>query len=502
MTKHGIVNRVRDLYKEASKDLISFREVFLSDESDVGSPKFHRDWSDILLNGTTHFAVEGFRESAKSQIVLRGHTLYRLTFPNKKYDYIMIIMSNQTNASKKLKEISREYLADPKLSIGLVKVIEDSANAFEIEVKYPFDVLDNKESEPLTIRIEAHGKGSGSIRGASHYSKRPRLVIIDDPQDSEDAESEATLEKDWRWFVSDVIFLGKKTRIFMIGNNLGARCLIERVIKEKNTFKFKTMIVPIMYQEGEGENKKWVSSWAENNPIEEILKERDEQTRIGLHDTWYQNKMCMAIAPHKKIFKQEMYKYVQQMPRGTISYYMTVDLAISKNLTADFTAMVMVGVNTEGHWFIPEIIFGRFDPTETIDQIFYLYTKYKPITVGIETTAFQAAIKHFLLEQMPKRNIFFSIKELKAEKKKELRISQLQPRFNAGTIWFVWDTQFSKPEWLNELELELDTFTPTGMKTGLHDDLLDGLAYMEQIAFAPSGWDEKLIDQLPDLGYM
>lgn len=42
--------------------------------------------------------------------------------------------------------------------------------------------------------------------------------------------SDSVLEKDYNWFLSDIVFLGKKSRIFMIGNNLGESCLIERVI--------------------------------------------------------------------------------------------------------------------------------------------------------------------------------------------------------------------------------------------------------------------------------
>ena len=135
MPKHSSSAKIRQLYEFASESLMNFRKAFLSDKDDYEPAWFHIEWNDILLHGGKHFAVEGYRESAKSQIVLRGHTLYRLMFPSVQYDYIMLILSNQNNASKKLKEISREYLANPRLSIGLVNVIEDSATAFEINVR-------------------------------------------------------------------------------------------------------------------------------------------------------------------------------------------------------------------------------------------------------------------------------------------------------------------------------------------------------------------------------
>ena len=52
----------------------------------------------------------------------------------------------------------------------------------------------------------------------------------------------------------------------------------------------------------------------------------------------------------------------------------------------------------------------------------------------------------------------------------------LAPRFRAGTIWFL-----EGADWLDELELEFLTF-PDGAK----DDLIDTVAYFEQIMEVPA----------------
>ena len=54
---------------ECFKSLVRFREVHLAGEKDVPSAEFHYRWSDILLNGREHYAIEGFRESGKDQVV-------------------------------------------------------------------------------------------------------------------------------------------------------------------------------------------------------------------------------------------------------------------------------------------------------------------------------------------------------------------------------------------------------------------------------------------------
>ena len=163
-----------------------------------------------------------------------------------------------------------------------------------------------------------------------------------------------------------------------------------------------------------------------------------------------------------------------------LNIYTTVDLAISQKPNADYSAIVTVGVNREGHWFILDVEYGRYDPTTTIDAVFDAVKKWRPLAVGVEVVAYQAAIQHFLEKEMPHRGIFFRITPLKAEKKKEIRIDTLQPRFAVGTVWFK-----ARALWLQELEAELLAYPH-----GAHDDIIDALAYMEQMATEPytSSW--------------
>jgi predicted phage terminase large subunit-like protein len=89
---------------------------------------------------------------------------------------------------------------------------------------------------------------------------------------------------------------------------------------------------------------------------------------------------------------------------------------------------------------------------------------------------YQAALSHFLEKEMPRRNRFFRIEPLASSKKKELRIKMLQPRFATRSILFP-----RGASWVPEMESELLNFTADG-KTQLHDDLIDALAYVEQLA--------------------
>jgi len=451
------ISKLLNSEQRALNSLVAFREEFIPSKEDVLPAKFHEEWSEILLRGKGNFAIEAFRESAKTQIVIRANLLHALTFPQKNRSYLVIICATQTTASKKLQEVSREFLASENMR-GLVSEIRDNSG-LALEVHY---VTGTK------VRIEAYGKGA-AVRGLSWGAKRPDLVIIDDPQDEEDARSETVTANDWDWFLSDVYFLGQSTRIFMIGNNLGERCIIEQVFQFSEQLNFTVRRIPILDENG---NSAWPSKW----PVNEIEKERENAEVMGKTDIWYRNKMCQCISPDSQKFKREYFKYYDVTPDlDTLNIYTTVDLAISQKVNADYSAIVTVGVNSAGHWFVLDVEYGRYDPSTTIDAIFAAVQKWRPICVGVEVVAYQAALQHFLEKEMPRRGIFFRITPLKAEKKKEIRIDNIQPRFAVGTVWFRRGAM-----WLDKLEGELLAYPH-----GAHDDVIDALAYMEQVAAAP-----------------
>lgn len=467
------------------KSIIDFRSIFFPSTDDECKPaKFHYEWDKEIREGKGHYAVEAFRESGKSSVILRAHTLYRLVYPSSNYDYIIFILATAKKADAKLKEIITEYTSNPQLSWNLVKINQYGSSIFDAVVK-------DLEGKEINVRIEAYGKGSSAIRGLYHIDRRPKLVYIDDPQTEEDAQSDTIQDNDWNWFLSDVMFLGKKTRIFLIGNNLGEKCIIEQVIKDADKIGFQWSRIPVI----EMDKPTWPSRYTK----EEIEKEKMAYQALGKLDIWYRERMCIAFSPESQRFNKNMFRYYdpEDLKGKVLNKFITVDLAISQKSTADYTAICTVGVNEDNHWFILDIDYGRYDFDETQNRIFKAYSEHRPLIVGIEKVAYQAVLIDQVIKEMPRRNIYFTVKELRAEKKKELRIEALTPRFKSGTIWFPRGASF-----LHELEGELLSFAPG--KTLLRDDLLDALAYVEQIAFQPNtNWGKTLSDKdIPQGGSM
>lgn len=450
--------------KRAKSSLPAFYYIFLADEQKWKQPaQFHYQISDILLREQDNFAIEAFRESGKTTLVMQTFPLYSLFFPAVERQYIVLIKQNQRLASKALKEIAALHKSNPLLFHNVKKVVEQSAEAYEVELA---------DWEGCRVRIEAYGKGT-AIRGLLWQGNRPDIIIIDDPQDLEDSLSPTVLDKDWEWFLSDVKPLSKDGRIFVIGNNLGEKCLIERIFEHAEELGFKTMRIPAIDENGR-------PTWGNQFPLAFLAKEKESYRKAGKLDIWYRERMCQAIASENQVFRREWFKFyspndVPYLLR-TCSIYIACDLAISEKESADYTAFVVVGVSPKNDWYVLDCVYGRFNPSEAIDKLFCLVKRYKPVVVGIEKVAYQAAFAHFLEKEMPRRNIFFNIEPLRANKQKEIRIAALAPRFKAGTIYFP-----DIADWLPELETELLTFP-----RGKHDDLCDALAYIEHIAQPPA----------------
>jgi len=118
---------------------------------------------------------------------------------------------------------------------------------------------------------------------------------------------------------------------------------------------------------------------------------------------------------------------------------------------------------------------GRWGIRETSLRILKNAKAVHAIGVGIEKGALKNAIMPYLYDQMRRLNTFFAIQEVThGGKNKNDRITwALQGRFEHGRIFFKKDA-----EWIADITEQLRDF-PSPMA---HDDLIDALAYIDQIA--------------------
>ena len=193
------------------------------------------------------------------------------------------------------------------------------------------------------------------------------------------------------------------------------------------------------------------------------------------------------------VFKEQWLKYAPEPQYG--SYVIAIDLAgfedVGKNAGAakkrlDESAISIVKVCDDGSWWVKDIIHGRWDIRETASRILMAVRDHQPIAVGIERGALKNAVMHYLEDLMRKNNIYCHISDLThGNKKKTDRVVwALQGRFEHGRISLNEDI---KDDWKEFVDQYL--MFPTA---GVHDDLIDSLAYVDQLAV--SFYDQDYVE--------
>ncbi|MDC0347315.1 hypothetical protein OAN47_02735, partial [Planctomycetota bacterium] len=190
--------------------------------------------------------------------------------------------------------------------------------------------------------------------------------------------------------------------------------------------------------------------------------------------------MASFEAQGSELFKEEYVQFSEEEPQMG-QYYIAVDLAgfadvakaTTKTKRLDQTAISVVKANEEG-WWVADIIYGRWGVETTARKIFEAVRDYQPVAVGIEKGALKNAVLPYISDLMKANNRFFRIDELThGNKKKTDRVVwALQGRFEHGKI------TLNKGEWNATFLDELFQF-PNQL---VHDDLIDSLAYIDQLA--------------------
>ena len=140
----------------------------------------------------------------------------------------------------------------------------------------------------------------------------------------------------------------------------------------------------------------------------------------------------------------------------------------------DESSISIVKVEDNGDWWVKDIVHGRWDIRETASRILMAIRDHQPIAVGIERGALRNAVQPYLEDLMRKNNIYAHIQDLTHgnKKKTDRVIWSLQGRFEHGRIKLNEDKEWG--EFIDQYLL-----FPTA---GVHDDLIDSLSYVDQLA--------------------
>ena len=195
------------------------------------------------------------------------------------------------------------------------------------------------------------------------------------------------------------------------------------------------------------------------------------------------------------LFKESWIKYGEE-PDGGV-YYIAIDLAGFTNTNysetrkkrLDESAIAVVKVTEDGVWFVHKIEHGRWDVKEAANRILKNIQEFEPVGVGMERGTVRNAVLPYLSDLMRSKNTYAMIQDLThgGKQKTERVVWALQGRFEHGKVILNEDE-----DWKEFTDQLLMFPTPQ-----VHDDLIDALSYIDQLAVTSYFTDDLEDDYEP-----
>ncbi len=477
-----------------SKDTVKFfiwLNTYFDEEN--RSAESHFQLMDHLFKKNQFKGFECSRGLAKSTLIGIYHLLY-IAFLGKKpnfgkVDYVLYIMDTVSQVGANFEQLIT--ILDENVELKKHLVIKKSRLGDD-----PTLYIWNKD---LNRTIYFKGRGAGQkMRGTRIIGKRPNIILLDDIENDENVESVESRKKLKDWFFNAVIpaVNPNKYEIDFIGTPIHQDALLLNLIEGGGDdeffkqFEFQFIKLPAAEHlteamiKGESDEP-IISAWSDRFTIEYL------RTMYGMYKsqdklTSFWQEFMLQIAPKEnllfdtgKIRKYNIADIKEQLPK--LTYYISVDLAISERSTADYTVLVVIGINENNDWFLIDGFMERgIKPDATIDKIFEYVKMYRPYTVILEKVAFQTSMKTFIEKEMLLRGTYFGIDMVSRPQHKNSKLSVIksfQPIVNMGKFWIP-ESYLSTLT--GELVNEMNLITNDKI-LARHDDVIDAIAQLTLI---------------------
>lgn len=404
-----------------------------------------RDFSQLALGLPRGFA---------KTLVMKLFVLYCILFTKKQF--ILIICENQTKANNIISDVC-DALEEPNIK----KVFGDYRIGLEIERQD----LKKFAYRGRTIILMGAGQGTG-IRGITIKNQRPDVMIFDDIQSRECADSQVQSEALEQWFVGTA----KKAKspfgclFIFVANMYPTKWSILRRLKSNPTWvKF---IAGGILADG-------TSLWEDLQPIDQLMKELEDDIAMGRPEIFFSEVLNDETASSNYLIDLSALPALpmsdDDIPGGN---FILIDPATDK-VGADAVSVGYFEVHS-GFPLLRHLTEDRLSPGDTIRKALEYCLTHNCRLVAIEANAYQYSLKYwfdFICLQLGIVGIEV-VPIYSGSLSKNSRIITMLRAYGAGEI-FVHES--CKPA----VHLQIVHFNP--MKRDNTDGLLDLLTYASRV---------------------
>lgn len=356
------------------------------------------------------------------------------------------------------------------------------------------------------VEMMVVGRGmSTNFRGLrSKSGDRPTLVIADDILSNEVATSDAIRNTvDTNWYNSVLPALDPtKHKIIYIGTPISDKDLLSQ-LKNSGTYRVERYPLATKFPCDESE---FDSIWPDRFTYEYALDMWKQYNAAGKLQGFAQEYMLEITDLTTLLVDEEDVMWydpsVILKHKGYYNYYISTDFATSTKKSADFSTIGVWAVSSNNDWLLVDGQCKRQTMQENIEDLFRFVSKWKPLSVGIESSGQQGGFLSIIDEMKMQRNVWFQFAKKPGSREPGIRptkdkvqrfVTGVQPKFKQNKIWFprpelVKTSNYRLFELVEEMVNELSRFTMSGgVSTLKHDDAIDLLNQLSEMElYAPS----------------
>ena len=355
--------------------------------------------------------------------------------------------------------------------------------------------------------VELYIKGFGAstnIRGVRYKNLRPAIAILDDITTNEAKTSQAiqnTINDNFYKAIVPALH-PTKFKIFYIGTPISENDLIHQL---SNNPEWVVHKFPIC-EKFPCELEEYKGAWEDRFPYEAVRSKYEMLKASGKEQDFAQEYMLEIVDLSTLLVDEEDIQWYDPTlvakNRDGYNYYIATDFATSTKKSADYSAITVWAINSNNDWLLVDGQCVRQTMQENLDDLFRYVQKWRPLSVGIESSGQQGGFLSIIQEMMMQRNVWFTLARKAGSKEPGIRptkdkmhrfVTGVQPKFKQGKVWLPKPelTKVLSPKLhatVEELVGELSKFTMAGGVQALaHDDCIDTLNQLSEMeTYAPS----------------
>jgi predicted phage terminase large subunit-like protein len=392
------------------------------------------------------------RGSFKSSLLTIGYSLWRII----KDPNVRILINSETfSQAKAFLAGIKQHIEQNETFRMLYGDLKSGENTWKQE-----EITVNSRTATIYKEPTIATAGIGVTKVGQHYD----VIIFDDIVSTKNVNTREQIQKVHTHYKLMLSILEPKGDFYIVGTRYHFNDLYGHILEHES------VAYDIMVR----------SAINDDNTLffpSVLTKEYLEQQRASQGSEHFSNQyLNKVIDENASVFRLTWIKYYDEAPKN-LNHFMLMDNASSQEQDADFTAIVICGIDPGNNIYVREALAIKDTLAPIINTVFMKMQEYKISEQGclaLEVNAMQLTLKYILTEEMEKRGEYFSIKELRpnSTRSKMSRIKGLQPWFENGKIFL----QKSQTELIEQI---------IHYPRCKHDDLIDAFASVLEVMSAP-----------------